>query len=199
VIRAGNAEVNNPAEPHIVHEAQHLGWHFYHKRPVVQVNPDLSTGRVVVGGQIDRTRIHLFLVDRHCPVHRTKLADGVAVRGLAHRRQGQKAGLHGALKIEIIIILTSIRHIGPKTSVKLRSEASCPESKAAMTTMVVDQSKNLKGCARWGWPRARYRLTEVFGPNVPNNSTYWYLTATPELLSQAAGSFATYAMAGGEP
>src|SRR6516165_679459 len=35
--------------------------------------------------------------------------------------------------------LTRIRHIGPKTSVKLRSEASCPESKAAMTTMVVDQ------------------------------------------------------------
>jgi hypothetical protein len=31
----------------------------------------------------------------------------------------------------------SIRHIGPKTSVKLRSEASCPESKVAMTTMVV--------------------------------------------------------------
>ena len=29
--------------------------------------------------------------------------------------------------------------------------------------------------------------------------TYWYLTATPELLSEAARSFATYAMAGGEP
>jgi hypothetical protein len=41
-----------------------------------------------------------------------------------------------------IIILPSIRHIDPKTSVKLQSEASCPESKAAMTTMVVDQSEN---------------------------------------------------------
>ena len=29
--------------------------------------------------------------------------------------------------------------------------------------------------------------------------TYWYLTATPELLSEAARSFATYATAGGEP
>jgi hypothetical protein len=38
--------------------------------------------------------------------------------------------------------ITSIRHIDPKTSVKLQSEASCPESKAAMTTMVVDQSEN---------------------------------------------------------
>jgi len=38
--------------------------------------------------------------------------------------------------------LPSIRHIDPKTSVKLQSEASCPESKAAMTTMVVDQSEN---------------------------------------------------------
>jgi integrase len=29
--------------------------------------------------------------------------------------------------------------------------------------------------------------------------TYWYLSATPELLSEAAGLFATYAGAGGEP
>ena len=36
----------------------------------------------------------------------------------------------------------SIRHIDPKTSVKLRSEASCPESKVAMTTMVIDQSEH---------------------------------------------------------
>jgi hypothetical protein len=36
----------------------------------------------------------------------------------------------------------SVTHIGPKTSVKLLSVASCRESKAAMTTMVVDQSKN---------------------------------------------------------
>src|SRR5438876_8804913 len=38
--------------------------------------------------------------------------------------------------------ISSIRHIDPKTSVKLRSEASCPASKADMTTMVVDQSEN---------------------------------------------------------
>jgi hypothetical protein len=28
--------------------------------------------------------------------------------------------------------------------------------------------------------------------------TYWYLSATPELLSEAARSFATYAITGGE-
>jgi hypothetical protein len=47
-----------------------------------------------------------------------------------------------AWHLERRVASTSIRHIDPKTSVKLQSEASCPESKAAMTTMVVDQSEN---------------------------------------------------------
>jgi len=55
-------------------------------------------------------------------------------------RMIQRRAAHAGIKTRIGN--PSIRHIDPKTSVKLQSEASCPESKAAMTTMVVDQSEN---------------------------------------------------------
>jgi len=46
--------------------------------------------------------------------------------------------------------------------------------------------------------RARLPELSVYLGHVEPAHTYWYLTATPELLSEAARSFAAYAITGGE-
>jgi hypothetical protein len=77
---------------------------------------------------------------RHAPIQGRRYAAGLP--GLTYysgdfslkRRQRAKPGP------KLGIFRNS--EYGPKTSVKLRSEASCPKSKAAMTTRGVDQPKN---------------------------------------------------------
>jgi hypothetical protein len=46
--------------------------------------------------------------------------------------------------------------------------------------------------------RAHLPELSVYLGHLEPAHTYWYLTATPELLSEAARSFAAYAITGGE-
>jgi integrase/recombinase XerD len=46
--------------------------------------------------------------------------------------------------------------------------------------------------------RAHLPELSVYLGHLEPAHTYWYLSATPELLSEAARSFAAYAIAGGE-
>jgi hypothetical protein len=46
--------------------------------------------------------------------------------------------------------------------------------------------------------RAHLPQLSVYLGHLEPAHTYWYLSATPELLNEAARSFAAYAIAGGE-
>ena len=90
LVRPGDADIDDPAVPHVVYGAEHLRRHLDDQRAVAEIEPRPAVDGVVIGGEEDRPRVHQLLEDRHGGVCRSQLADGVAIRRLAHRGQRQE-------------------------------------------------------------------------------------------------------------
>ncbi len=107
-----HADVHHPPVPVVVQSAEHARRHFGHQGAIVEVDPHPGVRGAGVEGQADGTGKHQVVPDRHGLVGRPPPQQGLAHRGLVHRRDGQQIGLHGSLEVVVVVELLHRRVAG---------------------------------------------------------------------------------------